>query len=617
MRIFRLDYATVLGRVMLATAALGTAATAPAGAQTFTRITDASNPIVADTGPDATKYFGASWIDFDGDGDDDLEFDQRNLYRNEGGGVFVKILGSGFGEGGIANPTFSASGNTWADADNDGDLDVYQSGELSFLYEQTAGEFTRISSGDIGDSLGARGWASAWCDYDNDGAVDLVVTHPAGFIGGEPLPNHLFHNDGTPNYTFTRIVSGPIVTGLDAYTVATWADYDDDGDQDLFIGSGTANGVLHPDNLYRNLLTESGIADFERITDAPIATDNQDGQVWNWIDYDNDGDLDAYLTNYGGAFGGMTNRLYRQEANGSFTSVTDAGDIVTDVSISLGSVWGDFDNDGDLDCFVATDTSARDHYYTNDGDGTFTEDNTSALRGTFTPSRSASASDYDEDGDLDLYVLAPGVNDALFRNDNANGNHWLELDLVGTTANRSAIGAKVRVKAVISGTPRWLRRDVQAQNQFNGQNSLRVHFGLGNATSVDSLVVEWPGGNTEVVRHVFADQRIRLVEGSASAVGDGATAAPIRLVLVGPNPTRDEVRFHVEANDRSATRITIVDVNGRRVRELRVGGGASPRGGALVWDGRDDFGRVLGSGVYGYRVLGGGITFEGRVVLVR
>ena len=184
--------------------------------------------------------------------------------------------------------------------------------------------------------------------------------------------------------------------------MGTWSDYDNDGDMDYFIGAGPANGTTQPDFLYRNLLVETGIPNnFEPITDAPIATDLQDGQIWNWIDYDNDGDLDAYVTNYGGP-SGLANRLYRNDG-GSFTSIT-SGAIVTDVDISLGSVWGDYDNDGDLDCYVTNDLQPG-RYYSNNGDGTFTS-LTNALT-TGPAHRGATAGDYDNDGDLDIYADGP------------------------------------------------------------------------------------------------------------------------------------------------------------------------------------------------------------------
>ncbi|MEZ4653053.1 MAG: VCBS repeat-containing protein [Candidatus Eisenbacteria bacterium] len=287
---------------------IGVGSAAPAFALSFTKITDAANPIVADPGATA-GYFGAAWADYDGDGDIDLFVDTDSFYRNDGGGQFTKIVGSGLGAGQVRSPSFSMSGWSWGDYDRDGDLDAFIAGERSFLYRNDGGDvFTQITTGDIGDGLGNRGWTCAWGDYDNDGNLDLVIVHPAGFIppNNMPLPNQMLHGDGGPDYTFTEIFSGPIVTGLDSYTVGTWADFDDDGDLDFFIGCGPADGTLQADHLYRNLLIDSGTADFENITESPIATDLQDGQVWNWIDYDNDGDLDAYMTNWGGPLGGVT-----------------------------------------------------------------------------------------------------------------------------------------------------------------------------------------------------------------------------------------------------------------------------------------------------------------------
>ncbi len=336
--------------------------------QTFTRITSTSNPIIADGGP--IEYSGASWVDFDNDNDLDLFVNNDKLYRNDGNGVFVKLTTTlGSGQPIIANQIIG-NGNSWADYDNDGDIDCFISSATSFLYRNDGnGVFTKITSGAIGNGSANRGWACAWADYNNDGYVDLAITHPANFVGAATT-NHLLRNDGPPNYTFTRITAGPIVTGLAPSTVGTWADFDNDGDMDYFIGAGPANGTTSTDYLYRNLLKESGSANFERITSGVMATDQQDGQLWNWIDYDNDGDLDAYLTNWGGTLGGLANRLYRND-NNVFTRV-NTGEIVTDVGISLSSVWGDFDNDGDLDCYVANDGNQVDRYYSNNGNGTFT-----------------------------------------------------------------------------------------------------------------------------------------------------------------------------------------------------------------------------------------------------
>ncbi len=579
--------------------------------QTFVKITDATNPIIINE-PGTGGYVGASWIDFNNDGRLDLFANRLFLYRNNGSGVFTKIA-SGIGANQVQT---IGSGNSWADYDNDGYIDCFYSGRTSRLYRNNGNEtFTPITSGSIGDSVATRGWACAWADYDNDGNVDLFITHPAGFVGQDlpATPNHLLHNDGPPNYTFTRVTTGEFVTALAPYTVATWSDYDNDGDMDLFIGSGPATPVLAVDYLYRNMLKESGMANFARLTTAPIATDLVDGQVWNWIDYDNDGDLDAYLTNYGGSLSpqGLVNNLYRNNS-GAFVRMTGAqvGSLVTDKDVSLASVWGDFDNDGDLDVLVTQDTGFQRRYYKNNGDGTFT----SAGAGDFVAGTdqhsSATAGDYDNDGDLDLYVTGTGATKALFRNDLTNGNSWINIFCLGVTSNRSAIGAKVRAKGTINGKVVWQLREISSQNTFNGQSMLNAHFGFGNATLIDSLKVEWPSGNVDVARNVPVNRFITITEGRGitTDVKENGSPLPADFVLSQsyPNPLQASA-FN------SATTITytlakstqvilsVYNVLGQRLVTL-VNRTQEAGSHTASWDGKDAKGQVLPSGIYLYKI---------------
>ena len=589
--------------------------------QTFTKVDDASNPIVADAGP--TGYTGASWIDFNNDGNLDLFVGNNRLYRNDGGGQFVKLT-TAIGEG--QNLTIG-NGNTWADYDNDGDLDVYVSSANSFLYRNDGNEtFTKIETGEIGDGSANRGWSCAWADYNNDGFVDLVITHPAGFIPpfNNPTNNHLYQNSGSPNFTLARITTEPIVTGsLTAYTVGTWSDFDLDGDMDYFIGAGLANGMTQADFLFRNQLVETGSANFERITAAPIGTDLQDGQVWNWIDYDNDGDLDAYLTNWGGANGsGIANRLYRNDS-GTFTRITGQP-IADDVNISLSSVWGDMDNDGDLDCFVANDSNQPDRYYRNNGDGTFTNVTNSGITESLTH-RGASAGDYDNDGDLDLIAVGPGAAFALYRNDTQNSNGWLNIKCVGTSSNGAAIGTKVRAKAVINGAPIWQMREVSAQNNFNGQNSLRVHFGLGDATIIDSLIIEWPAGAVEMFSNIGINNFYEAIEEQSF------TEAPItsveethsisipkffKLYENYPNPFNPETQITYELAANGKVVLNIYNLVGQKVRTL-VNSSEGPGIKKVTWDGRNNAGQRVPSGLYIYQIQAGAFIESKKMVLLR
>lgn len=568
-----------------------------ATAQPFTKIT--GTPETTGSG-DAS---GASWVDFDGDGDFDLFVSNRDvgnrLLENDGTGAFQVLV--------RAPLTSNRSiGSCWADYDNDGDLDAFTSGNPSYLYRNDGGVFSDQTA-----SLGAsdlRGWSCAWADYDRDGLADLFITHPAGFVGSPSKLNFLFHNDGEGQ--FSEVAGNPVSDGLAPYTVGTWSDYDDDGDDDLFVGAGPANGTTAPDFLFKNQLTETGEATFQPITTSPIATDRQDGQVWRWVDWDNDGDLDAYLTNYwGGRSGGMANAMYTN-VGAEYVRVTGQP-IVTDVGLSLANVWADFDNDGDLDFFVANDATGLgglNRFYRNDGEGKFTRLSLGALTTDRARRWGGTAADIDDDGDIDLFVpslrnSAGQSSDFLYRNDLANGNRWLKVRLVATTSNGSALGAVVRARS--GGLEQ--RRDVSSQDTFNGQGMLDVHFGLGASGVVDEVEVVWPSGAVDRFADVAAGQTFEAVEGGSTVSVEPVTETPeVVAVNVFPNPVTDTMV--VEADFEGD--LVILDLLGRPVWSGPVTPGVT---------------RVevagLPTGVYLWKALPNegapGRGLGGRVVLVR
>lgn len=481
---------------------------------TFTKIN--SGKIVADL----SIANGASWIDYNNDGlldmyvVNNINGKHKNfLYQNNGDGTFLRIKKNSIVKSSVPN-----FGSSWADYDNDGDLDLYLTGSACALYQNDGqGNFTKITTGDISDRT-ITGYGVSWGDYDNDGNLDLLVANPGAFFGNRKS-NFLFHNDGPPNYTFTNVTNTPITTKIDNYTVPTWTDFDNDGDLDLFISNGPANGTTGPNKLYKNLLKETQIANFEEVTTGIIVTDKGDGQVGSWFDYDNDGDLDLYVTNFGvGPSGGtgLPNSLYRNDG-GTYTKIT-LGKIVTDRNVSLASVTGDFDNDGDLDVYVATGGPVANRYYQNNGDGTFTSIETGEFVTEAISNFGATAGDYDNDGFLDLFVAnvgnaqqQPGKS-SLFKN-NGNSNHWINILCVGTKSNRSAIGAKLKALATIDNKPVWQMREISSQDTFCGQSSLNVEFGFGNSTEITTLIVEWPSGIIDTFNNLPVDKFITITEG--------------------------------------------------------------------------------------------------------
>lgn len=491
----------------------------PLTAQKFTLIQEGA------FATDSTNTNGASFVDYDNDGDLDIflsnasvPFGFNTLYRNDGNDQFTQV-----DAGEVTNMQTVTFGHTWGDYDNDGLEDLFVVNAFtnigSLLYRNLGnGKFQRNENYNVG-RYNVMGFAANWRDYDQDGLLDLTVIHPAGgFVGLPTTSNFLFKNNGDQAGSFTPILTTPITRGTAPFTNATWTDYDQDGDADLFIGSGPANGTKRPDYHFKNLLAETGKANFTRITNTAFAQDSLDGQTWNWIDYDNDGDLDAYVTNWGGALGGIPNNFYQTESDTIIR--VDKGAITNDVGISLANVWADFDNDGDVDAYVGNGGNQPNRYYENLGNGTFKSITTGHFVGTQKNTWAVSAGDYNNDGKIDLlvatktgYIRGRGDINYLYRNDTNNNNNWVLIKCEGTKSNRSGIGAQLKLTATINGSPITQIREIGSNATFLGNNDKRAHFGLGKATNIDKIEITWPSGQKDVYEDMVVNQILVAKEG--------------------------------------------------------------------------------------------------------
>lgn len=445
-------------------------------AQTFTNV-------AASAGVNTSGFgHGASWADFDNDGDTDLYvavYDQGNaLYRNNGDGTFTNITGTAGVTGG-SNSTESV----WGDFDNDGDLDVFVGNGVGSnnLYRNNGDNtFTDIGVSS-GVSVSTSGDNAAWGDFDNDGYLDLFFA-----INGTTA-NKLYQNNG--NSTFTDIAANPGIN-MDVTTASMspiWGDYDNDGDQDLYT---KLIGVNNP--LYRN----NGDGTFTNVaTSAGVNYLDSWGGSAAWGDFDNDGYLDIYLGN-----NNSTNLLYHNNGDGTFTNIASSAGVA-DGSAALGGGWADYDNDGDIDYYLHNNGSAK--LYRNNNDNTFT-DVASAAGVTGSNSPGSGWADYDNDGDMDLYLVYSGAN-TLYRN-NGNSNKWLHLNL----SNNGAGGIGARVTAV-TGSLRQ-RRDVEGGVGHLSQPSPTVEFGFGTTSTVDSLIILWPSGETQVHTNISTNQTLSITE---------------------------------------------------------------------------------------------------------
>ena len=458
---------------------------------------------------DSKNNWSAAWVDYNNDGFEDVfvtNYDKQQhniLYKNNGDGTFIQATNAGA----LVSDLTNAVSSTWGDFDNDGNIDVFISnntGADNALYRNAGnGIFTKVTTGDIA-SYGGYCHNAAWADYDNDGHLDLFVTEymPTRF-------NLLYHNNG--DGTFTQTTQSALSLEAKYSIGATWCDYDNDGDLDLYVPN-TNNA---PNSLYTN----EGNGVFTKVTSGAIVTDSANSVGCSWGDYNNDGYMDLFVANSGN----QVNNLYQNLGNGSFAKVT-SGIVVTETGNSHGSAWADMDNDGDLDLMVTNDQNGTNSLYTNNGDGTFSKFE-NVINTDVANSFGTAWGDYDNDGDLDLLVANHGnqAND-FYTNSKGSCNSWTCFQLTGTQSNKSAIGARVRVKASIYGSPTWQMREVSSQTGggAGGQNTLKAMFGLGDASSIDSVIINWPSGMVQYLTNVSVNNCMSITEESGNLVSGKA-----------------------------------------------------------------------------------------------
>ncbi|GAB5398472.1 MAG: hypothetical protein Aureis2KO_00570 [Aureisphaera sp.] len=520
-------------------------------------------------------WTGAAWIDVDNDDDLDLFLTNRvtgttprknKLYLNEAGN-FTEIT-----TGTLVNELGFWFGNTWGDYNNDGLMDVFVAGYPGRLFTNMGnGTFEKVTVGEVADPQLA-GISAAFGDFNNDGNLDLIQVRPNWLAGppstGDPGSPWIMINEGPPNYTFNRLLGTEVNDPTDGtYLHPTLSDFDSDGDLDIFIGMGS--GMPMQDLMYRNRFSETGTLDFERITGITLSDDLVEGNQWSFIDIDNDQDLDAYLTNWAttdsqGNTIPKENSLYR---NNSGSYIEDTIDIIAaDPSLTSTVSWGDYDNDGDLDAITVCDAGHTLDYYQNDGNGNFTKIMAGELGTTDKNQSGCSNGDYDNDGDLDLFIPGPGADNSFFRNDLSNGNNWVKFELLGTVSNKAGIGSKVWITS--SGTTQM--REVSTSSTFFGMNSLIQHFGLGLATSLDQILVQWPTGLTELFDGFGINDTHVLEEGQG--ILSVTQFDPESTILISPNPVDSDLLLTFTEEINHPLHISLYNLNGEKVLNFTMEG---------------------------------------------
>ena len=497
---------------------------------------------------------GAGFADIDNDGDIDLyivnipgPFTQDGnshkgnanaLYLNNGDGTFTDITRAA----GVGHQGFGM-GCVFADYDGDADLDLYLTnyGENVLYRNNGNATFTDVTdAAGVGCELWSTG--AAFADVDGDTDLDLYVCNYVTYNleqleqmkeeslqSGKPVPSALnphvfepqdnvfYRNNGDGTFTDVTAETGIAAEGGRSMQ-GLFSDFDNDNDLDLYVANDTTTN-----HIYRN----DGSGNFTDVSTESWAADFRGSMGLTAGDYDADGDIDLFMSHWVDEENALYRNLFAEDgATGQIRFVDESyTSLLAEESIKQigwGTTLFDYDNDGDLDIFVTNGSTFQelkrpevlipqaDMLFRNNGDETFT--NVSQEAGIaalpIRVGRGAAFGDYDNDGDVDIFIVNNHAPPTLLRNEGGNRSNWVYVKLVGASANRDAIGAKIQVKTA----DQTQVREIYAGESYMSANSFVAEFGVGDATQIETLQVTWQSGETQKLHNVPANQRIRITE---------------------------------------------------------------------------------------------------------
>ena len=480
---------------------------------------------------------GGAWLDYDGDGLPDLFLvnsgpmdgvthhkpgtvrEPNRLYHNLGQGRFEDVTA----KAGVAGAHYGTAAVA-ADYDNDGhtDLLVLHIGGCALYHNRGDGTFEDVTARSHVTNPGGSGIGAVFLDYDNDGLLDILVANylaydpnykeyfqPDGYPGPlsyAPQFNVLYRNLGNGVFEDVSEAAGIRIPGHRAMSVAV-LDYNQDGFPDLYFSNdGTPNTLLVNDGhgRFKDMALQAGVA-FNAMGEAAGSMAATVG------DCNGDGWQDLLVTRLG--YGS----LYMGTPKGVFDDCMAVSGLgaLTSRFVGWGGNFLDFDNDGDLDIFIANGDA---HYLLgwesllleNKGDGTFADASArgGAYFSTKVRARGSAVCDYDNDGRMDVLVTSIADRPFLLHNRSEPARQWLTLDLQGVRSNRDGFGAQVRLTA----GKRVLHAQASCPFGFLAMSDRRLHFGLGDAAVVDRVDIRWPSGQTQTLENVKAGQVLKVRE---------------------------------------------------------------------------------------------------------
>lgn len=462
------------------------------------------------------NFFGAgvSFADFDGDGWDDLSIGLTGqpcrIYRNNNGTLVP--MPTIFGDFGAVKAL------QWVDFDNDGDRDLFitvRNGNMRLFRRDGDWSFTDITqTTGLHQNTTQNTYGASWGDYDRDGFLDLYVCNYSFSLSfGTPEDkNHLYRNNGDGTFTDVTATAG-VAGNVDLSFQSLWVDYNQDLWPDLYV----INDKTSPNRLYRNNTDGT----FTEVTTTSGAGIIIDAMTASCADYNRDGFLDIYCTNTQGG-----NALLKGTSDFTFVDVAIPANLII-YDYTWGTTWFDMDNDTDLDMYIceseALAFNSPNYLYRNLGaDAGFVFEDASSLllNDNLSDAYVVASGDLNNDGHIDIAVhnRAP-YNFTLWQNSGTD-NNYVKINLTGTLSNRDAAGSWI---GLYVGGHEYIKYTFLGE-QYLAQNSFNNHFGLGQATVVDSMNITWPSGWVDQFYNLDVNQTHFIREGESMQANLAASA---------------------------------------------------------------------------------------------
>ncbi|MEZ0007509.1 hypothetical protein ABH942_002891 [Flavobacterium sp. 28YEA47A] len=369
---------------------------------------------------------------------------------------------------------------------------------------------------------------SNFVDINNDGHLDAFVCHDVN-------PNVYYINDGNGNLVFHQGGMGDYPNGGNYGSI--FVDYDNDGDQDLFIAKCRGgNPAASTDELHRN----NGDGTFTNVAAQAGLADPDQSWSSAFGDFDNDGYMDVLI---GSNANGTAQKLMRNNKDGTFTNVTAGSGFDTYNNMGREYIARDFNNDGFIDVYGPGGI-----IMINNGDWTFTKSGGAPPNGPI--------GDLNNDGFLDVQN-----GNTIYLN-TGNDNNWITINLKGIQSNSNGIGARVE----LYGTWGKQIRDVRSGEGFEFANTLNTHFGIGTATVIEKVIIKWPSGLVDIIPNPSKNSRLLVTEGSTLGISEANST----MFIIYPNPASNQIRIQLNEMKYEITNAKIYDYNGRMVSDVKI-----------------------------------------------